>query len=260
MTAIIRNESRRLLRGSLVLGGAYALLLLFILSVFPSMAEQAELIEEAFPDVMRGLFGFEELHTLEGFIGSYVFSLMWVVFMGLYVAYLTGGMIAGDIRERRMDLILANPVSRESVVLQKFASLWVPISVLIVIQVVMLYGGSIMFDETLNPVALVLLHLLSVPYLLVCGGIGIILSVTLSREETAQAGALAIVFLLWLLEGLSEFNPDYEWIGEIAPSRHFDPAEILIHEEYAWIDAGFLLLAAVVLIGIALFLFVRRDI
>ena len=260
MTAIIRNESRRLVRGSLVLGGAYAVLMLFILSVFPSMADEAELIEEAFPDAMHGLFGFEEMHTLEGFIGSYVFSLMWVVFIGLYVAYVAGGMIAGDIRERRMDLILANPVSRESVVLQKFGSLWVPITVLIVVQVVMLYGGSVVLDETLDPVVLILLHVLSVPYLLVCAAIGMILSVVLSRVETAQAGALAIVFLLWLLEGLSEFDPDYEWIGEIAPSRHFDPAAILIHEEYAWIDAGVLLIAAIVLIGIAILLFVRRDI
>ena len=260
MTAIIRNESRRLVRGSLVLGGAYAVLMLFILSVFPSMADEAELIEEAFPDAMHGLFGFEEMHTLEGFIGSYVFSLMWVVFIGLYVAYVAGGMVAGDIRERRMDLILANPVSRESVVLQKFASLWVPLTVLIVVQVVMLYGGSIVLDETLDPVVIILLHVLSVPYLLVCGAIGMILSVILSRVETAQAGALAIVFLLWLLEGLSEFDPDYKWIGEIAPSRHFDSAAILIHEDYAWIDAGVLLVAAIVLIGIAIFLFVRRDI
>ena len=260
MTAIIRNESRRLLRGSLVLGGAYALLMLFILSVFPSMADEAELIEEAFPEAMHGLFGFEEMHTLEGFIGSYVFSLMWVVFIGLYVAYVAGGMIAGDIRERRMDLILSNPVSRESVVLQKFASLWVPITVLIVIQLVMLYGGSIVLDETLDPVVITLLHLLSVPYLLVCGAIGIILSVVLGREETAQAGALAIVFLLWLLDGLSELDPDYEWIGEVAPSRHFDPAEILIHEEYAWVDAALLLVAGIALLGIALFVFVRRDI
>ena len=260
MTAIIRNESRRLLRSTLVLGGAYALLMLFILSVFPSMAEEAELIEEAFPEAMHGLFGFEELHTLEGFIGSYVFSMMWVVFIGLYVAYVAGGMIAGDIRERRMDLLLANPVSRESVVLQKFASLWVPITLLIVIQFVMLYGGSIILDETLDPVVLILLHLLSVPYLLVCGAIGLILSVVLDRTETAQAGALGIVFLLWLFEGLSEYNPDYEWMGEIAPSRHFDSAEILIHEEYAWVDAGILLVVASVLIGIALFLFVRRDI
>lgn len=260
MTAILRNESRRLIRGSLLLGGAYAVLLLFILSVFPSMAEESELIEEAFPEAMRGLFGFEEMHTLEGFIGSYVFSLMWIVFIGLYIAYLTGGMIAGDIRQRRMDLTLSNPVSRESVVLQKFASLWVPVTVLTIIQVTMLYAGSIILNESLNPVALVLLHFLSIPYLLVCGAIGILLSVVLDREEPAQAGALGIVFLLWLLEGLSEFDPDYKWIGEIAPSRHFDSASILIHEEYAWFDAGILLVTAAVLIGVALFLFTRRDI
>ena len=260
MTAILRTESRRLVRGSLVLGGAYALLGVFILSVFPTMSDEAELIEQAFPDAMHGLFGFEELHTLEGFIGSYIFPLMWVVFIGLYIAYVAAGMIAGDIRDRRMDLLLANPVSRESVVLQKFASLWLPIVVVSAVQIVLLYGGAIVLGESLDIAVLILLHLLSVPYLLVCGAIGILLSVILDRVERAQAGAVAIVFLLWLVDGVSEMDPDYEWIGEFAPSRHFDSAAILIHEDYAWADAGILLVGFFVLIGIALLVFIRRDI
>lgn len=260
MTAILRKESRRLVRSSLILGGTYAVLTLFILAVFPSMADEAELFEDAFPEAMQGLFGMEAMHTLEGFIGSYVFSLMWVVFIGLYIAYVAGGLVAGDIRERRMDLILANPVSRESVVLQKFASLWVPITVLIVVQFGMLYGGSVVLDETLDPIALALLHLLSVPYLLVCGAIGILFSVIVSRTETAQAGAVGVVFFLWLIDGLSEMDPDFEWIGEIAPSRHFDSAAILIHEEYAWMDAGILLVAAIAILILGIVRFVRRDI
>ncbi len=260
MTAILRIESRRLVRSSLVLTGVFALLSVFFLAVFPAMAEEAETIEQALPEHFTGLFGFEQLHTLEGFLGSYVFPFVWVVFLGVYFAYLGGGMVARDIQERRMDLLLSNPVSRESVILQKVGSLWVPLFVINSVLFLVLYGGSVLLDESLDPVVLAMAHLLSIPYLLVCAGIGVVLSVVLDRPESAQTGSLGAVFLLWLVDGLSEMDPDIEWIGELTPSRYFDPAAILIHEEYPLGDVALLLGAFVALIGLAIVIFTRRDI
>ena len=260
MTAILRLESRKLIRGTLVLAGAFALLSMFMLAAFPSMAEEAEAIEQAFPEHMLVLFGFEALDTMEGFLGSYVYPFVWVVFVGLYFAYLGGGAIARDIEERQMDLTLSNPVSRESVVLQKIAALWVPLVGLSLALFAVLYGGSVLLDEAVDPVALAMVHVLSVPSLLVCAAIGVVLSVVLDRPESAQAGALGAVFVLWLVEGLSEMDPDFEWVGDLTPSRYFDPAAILIHEEYALADAAVLLAMFLALLGIALVVFVRRDI
>jgi len=260
MTAILRNESRKLLRGTLVLTGAFALLAIFMLSVFPAMAEEAEAIQEALPEHAFALFGFAELHLLEGFLGSYMFPFIWVVFLGAYFAYLGGGMIADDIRDRRMDLTLSNPVSRESVVLQKVGALWVPTLVVNAVLFAVLYGGSVVLDETLDPLVLAMALLLSVPYLLVCAAIGVVLSVVLDRTESAQAGAIGTVLLLWLVDGLSEMDPDLEWVGGVAPSRYFDPAAILLREEYALGDASILFGAFAGLVGLAILVFVRRDI
>ena len=260
MTAILRNESRKLFRGTLVLTGAFALLSIFMLSVFPAMAEEAEAIEAAFPEHALTLFGLEELHTLEGFLGSYMFPFIWIVFLGVYLAYLGGGSIADDIRDRRMDLTLSNPISRESVLLQKVAALWVPLLVVNLVLFVVLYGGSVVLDETLDPLVLAIAHLLSVPYLLVCAAVGVVLSVVLDRTESAQAGAIGAVLLLWLVDGLSEMDPDLEWVGVFTPSRYFDPAAILIREEYALDHAGILLLAFAALYALATIHFVRRDI
>lgn len=260
MTAILRLESRRLLRGTIGLTGVVGLLVVFMLAVFPAMSAEAELIEQAFPDYAHGLFGFEELHTLEGFLGSYMFPFVWIVFFGVYIAYIGGGMVAGEIRERRMDLTLSNPVSRESVIVQKVAALGVPLVGLSLGMFVIIYSGSLVLNEPLDPLVLSMAILLALPYLLVCGGIGIVVSVVFNRVETAQASALGIVFLLWLVEGLSEMDPDIEWIGYITPSQYYDPAAILIHESYAFGDALVLLIGFGVLVGIATFLFIRRDI
>ncbi len=260
MTAIFRLESRRHVPGTLVLTGSFILLSVFMLAVFPSMAEQAEAIEAAFPEHALVLFGFEELHTIEGFTGSYLFPFVWVLIAGIYFAYLGGGMVAGDIRERRMDLTLSNPVSRESVILQKVAALWVPLVVSIAAVSLVIYGGTVVLEETLDPLVLAVAHLLLIPYLLVCAAIGLLLSVILDREGSAQAGAIGLAFLLWLVEGLAEMSADFEWVGNLTPSRYFDPVAIMVHEEYPIFDSGVLLVAFAALLGIAIAIFTRRDI
>ncbi|APX95126.1 ABC transporter permease subunit [Natronorubrum daqingense] len=260
MTAILRNESGRLVRGTLTLTGLLVVLSAFFLVVFPSIQEEAELFEEIYPEYVLELLGIEELHTIEGFLGGYIFPFVWVLLAGIYFAYVAAGMISRDIRTRRMDLTLSTPVSRESVVLQKVAALWVPLVALNGGLLAALLVGARVLEESLDPVALVMALALGIPYLLVCAGIGIVLSVIFDRVESAQATAFGLVFVLWLIDGLSHMNPDFEWVGELTPSRYYDPTAILVHEEYAFLDAGILLAAFLVLLGGAIAVFVRRDI
>lgn len=260
MTAILRTESKKRVRGSVVLVGAFAFLSAFLFAVFPSFAEEAELIEDAFPDVLVGLFGFEAMHTIEGFVAGYAYPMILILFTGIYFAYTSAGMIAGDIRDRKMDLILSTPVSRESVIAQKFGALWVPLVVLNGGLFVIVLVGSVAVGESINPIVLGLAHLLALPYLLVCASLGLVFSVVLSRQETAEVAALGLVFLLWLVEGIAEMSPDFEWVRYATPTRYYDPGAILIHEEYALVDAGVLVAVFIVLFATAITLFIRRDI
>ncbi|RQH03029.1 ABC transporter permease subunit [Natrarchaeobius oligotrophus] len=259
-TAILRLESRKLVRSSLVLTGAFALLSAFYYSIFPGFAEDAEELVEAFPEYMFEFFGLDELHTIEGFIAAEIYAFFWVVLLGVYFAYLGAGTIAKDVRERRMDLTLSNPISRESVLLQKVAALWVPLVVLNVAIPVIVFVGSVAIDETMNPVAITMVHVLSIPYLLVCAGIGLLCSVLLDRARTARLLALGAVIFLWLVDSFSRLDEDVEWIGALTPSRYFDETAILVHEEYAFLDAGVLLAAFIALVAVATVVFVRRDI
>ncbi|MFP9190739.1 ABC transporter permease subunit [Natrialbaceae archaeon A-CW1-1] len=260
MTAILRLESRRRLRGSLLLTVAFALISIFYFSFFPGFAEDAEQIAEAFPAFMLEMFGIEQLHTIEGFIAAEVYSFFWVVLLAVYFAYAGAGMIAADVRTRAMDLTLSNPVSRESVILQKVGSLWVPLVVLNVGVPTVVYVGSVVIDETMNPVALAMVHVLSIPYLLVCAGIGLVLSVVIDRVRTARAAALSGVLLLWMVDAASRLSEDLEWVGAVTPSRYYDETAILVREEYAFTDAILLLVVFASLVTLAVIIFIRRDI
>ena len=260
MTAILHAEAKKLQQGALLVTGAMGLIVGFFLAVFPALREEADLIEEAYPDFMIDMLGFEQIHTIEGFSAGYIYPLVWTVFIGIYVAYISGGLIAGDIESRQMDLTLSTPVSRETVLAQKVAALWLPLALVNLGLMAVMYVGSILVGDRFELLDLLMVHLLSIPYLLVCAGIGLVLSVVIDRTGTAQMGALGIVFMLWLIDGLSLMEPEYEWIGDFTPSRYFDPNEILIRQEYSFLDASVLLAAFIVLVGVSVVLFVRRDI
>ena len=259
-TAILRVESSRHLRSSLALTIVLLVFVALYTSMFPGFGEDAEELAEAFPEFVFDMFDIEALHTFEGFIAAEMYSFFWTILVGVYFAYLGASMIAVDVNERRMDLTLSNPVSRESVLLQKLASLWVPLVMLNVTVAGAIYVGSVLIGETVNPVALAMVHLLSIPYLLVCAGIGLLLSVALGHPRSAKTGAIGLVIVLWLVDAISRMTGDFEWIGAVAPSRYYGYTAILVREEYALLDAGVLLAAFVVLIAVATALFVRRDI
>ncbi len=263
MTAILRNEARGLLPSSLALVGLFALFTTLYFSMFPEFAGDAEAMQDvvdAFPEGMMEFFGIEALDTIEGFIAAELYSFFWILLVGIYFAYSSAGTIAGDVESRKMDLTLSNPVSRENVLTQKAAAYAVPLAVLNVSVPVMVYVGSRLIDEPIDPVSIVMVHLLSVPYLLVCVGIGLLLSVTVDREKTAQVTALGAVFTLWMLDGVSNLDADYEWLGYLTPSHYYSETDILVHQEYAFLDAAVLLLAFLLLYLTAAELFTRKDI
>jgi len=117
-----------------------------------------------------------------------------------------------------------------------------------------------LIGETLNPTSLIMVHLLSIPYLLVCAGIGLVFSTIFDRGDGAPITAMGLVFVLWLVDGVTKMDPDFEWIGDLTLTRYYDTNEILVHGEYAFIDAGILLLAFLVLLLVSAFIFVTRDI
>ena len=244
----------------MILLGVFVILSMLYFAIFPSFSEEADDVLEAFPEDIMDFFGIEAIHTIEGFIAAEIYAFFWVVLVGIYFAYTAAGMVAGDIESRKMDLTLSTPVSRETVLAQKVAALWVPIAVLNLGVPAIVYVGAGLIGESFDPVALAMVHLLSIPYLLVCAGIGLVLSVRIDHPRRAKGGALGAVLLLWLVESASNLDDDYEWIGYFTPSRYYDETAILVNEEFAFFDAGVLLAAFAVLLLLATILFVRRDI
>ena len=262
MLEIATYETRRRARGSVVLGVLLAILGAFVVAFFPSVAQSGPELQtyiENLPPAFRAAFGVESFATLGGFLATELYQFGWVILLGLYFAYRAGSVVAGDVESGRMDLLLSAPVSRRRLVGEKFLSLVLPAVVVNVIAFAAVAISVAVIGETVSLVDLAMVHVLSVPYLLSCAAIGLLLSVVTQDADLAQRGGLGAIIGLFLLDTIASTS-DFEWAGALSPSRYYDPTAILVSGEYDLLGALVLTAAAVLLVVVSREWFRRVDV
>ncbi|OYR71592.1 ABC transporter permease subunit [Halorubrum ezzemoulense] len=259
--AIARYDAAGRARGTVVLTGLLSSFLLVFLAFFPSLATadvDLDAYVEAFPPAVREAFGIIAISSIEGFLAVEFYQFAWLLLVGLYLVYLAGGTIAGDIASGRMDLTLSAPVARRDVVIGRFLGL-VPLVVLLnVVLPVVAYVGVVAVGETIAVERLAAVHALAVPYHVACVAAGIAVSTLLSRPGVAQRVALGGLFALFMFDSLVA-STDYAAAGNVSPTAHYDPSAVLVLGEYDLTGAAVLLAATAVLLAIAIVRFRRAD-
>ncbi len=259
--AIARYEAAGRARGAVVLTGLLSAFILLFLAFFPSLSTAGidlDAYVEAFPPAFRETFGIIALSSIEGFLAVEFYQFAWLLLVGLYLAYLSGGTIAGDVASGRMDLTLSAPVPRRDVVIGRFLGLWPLVLLLNLVLPVVAYVGGLAVGETIAVERLVAVHALAVPYHLCCLALGIAVSTVASREGVAQRVALGGLFALFMFESLAA-STEYDWAGRISPTAHYDPSAVLVNAEYDLVGAGTLLAATLALVALAAVRFGRTD-
>lgn len=261
MFETVRYETSRRLRGTAVMTVAISLYAGFVVWYFSALegVDYEQVVQEA-PSAVKQAFGIESLATVEGFLSAQVFNFVWLLGLGLYFAYAAGNLVAGDIEDERMDLLLSFPITRAQLLREKFASLLLPLITVNVVASVVIYALVLGIGETVDPVSLALVHLFSIPYLLVCASIGVVFSVLVDRAAIAERGAIGVVFVLYLIESVVGSSTDFGWIQYISPTNYYQPTQILVRESYELTDVVVLLGAFLALMVLAQILFRRRDI
>jgi ABC-2 type transport system permease protein len=261
MFEFTRYYGRRRIRGSAALTGGLAVLTGLFLYMFPSISQGVDLDEyvDSIPPALREAFGIEALGTIEGFLAAELYSFGWVLLLGLYLAYAAASLIADDVEDGRLDVLLALPVSRSKLLLERFAALLVPIVVVNVGVFVVVLVGTAAVGEPVAVGDLAMVHLLSVPYLLTTAAIGLAASVSFDRGGLAQRAAMGVVFGLFLVDSVVS-STDFAWIGGVSPTRYYEPSAVLVRAEWDLLGAGVLLLAATVLVAASREYFRRKDV
>ncbi|GAA1761586.1 ABC transporter permease subunit [Streptomonospora arabica] len=251
-------DSRRGIVGWMIGVGAVTAL---YSSFWPSMRETDEAMQ-AFVQQMPQLaesMGWSDLSTAEGYLGSTVFGLLTPILVTIAAIAVGTRAVAGEEEEGGLELVLAHPVSRYRVFLQRFAALAVFVALLgaTVWVVLVALGPALDLGIAVARIAAAALAtaLIGFSY----GAAALALGAITGRRAYAMGGAAVLAVVGYLGNTFALQQEQLEWLRFLSPFYYALDPEPLVNG----VDAGYTaVLAAIPLVLAALgtAVFARRDV
>jgi len=233
-------------------------------SIWPSMADDLSTLEqlwENYPEGLKTVFGADIPFTrFDGFLTLEYFTIMWIIIGVAFSASVATGALAGEIDKGTMELLLAQPVSRVSVVLSKMLFHAAGLAFLIAATMIPLKLGALVIDAELSTRGVAALSLLLFFFVMSFGSLGFLFSAWFSDRGRAVFAVVGLLIFAYALDILAKFN---DFIGNfhfLSLFRYYDPYPYMHSATIDWSDlavyAGISLTAS----ALAAFHFRRRDI
>jgi len=245
--------------------GGIAAYVIFLDAFWPFIQDQQEEIGELidrFPPALLAVFGVDaagDLFSAAGYLNSRSFG--WVVPMvfTIYAAALGARAIAGEEEDNTIDILLANPISRSRLVIEKFAAMAVVMTVLGGALLASLLAGDALFGLGI-PAARYLAGSFSAVLLgIVFGGIALVVGATLGSRGPAFGAVAAGSVAGFLLDSLARIVTELKPFQKVSPFYYYGSSELLVRGLNP-VHALVLALIALLMLALAVLGFRKRDV
>lgn len=243
-----------------LLGGMSLVMAAGVSNIFPTPASRLEIdkLIGSIPSSMVDLFGKPVgLGTLGGYF-TWKYGAIFALGTALWSILALSGTLAGEAERGSLDLVASAPFGKRRVALEKLAAHLTMLGLAMVVLALACSAGSTLFGDaslgdTIPPLSAIGYALWVGFIALFFGGLAFALAPLLGRSGSAGVAALVMV-LLWVANGFSALAP----IATVSPF-HWLAGHIALVGMYDWPAVALTGLAAVVLLGIGVELFTRRD-
>jgi beta-exotoxin I transport system permease protein len=211
-----------------------------------------------YPDVLLGMIGSADMSTAEGFLQAEIFALMGPATFVALTALMGSRAIAGEEQSRTMGLLMANPIRRSAIIVEKTLSMIAYSAVLGVATFLGVWFGNLLGGIEIPLGNLVATTSLLVLLGLVFGGVAMLLSAATGKTRVAAYGAIGVTLVAYFS---FSFLPLAESLADYAKWSpfHFYLGSNPLTNGMAWGDAAVLAGIFAGLIALSIPLFQRRD-
>ncbi len=241
-----------------------ALLAFYVTIVYPMISEFEqinELIENPIFAALLGDLGELDYTSPEGFLGIEFFS--WAPLVLAVFAVTFGGNIVGGEEERgTLDLLLAAPIPRWQVIVEKSATFVVALVIIVAASGLgIILGVAITPDLAIDSMKIAGAALNMLPVILFMAALTLFLSTVLRARGQAGGIAAAIIVISYFLNSFADMADSgiLKTLKSVSFYSYYNPFSVLI-DGIRWGNFALLLGLAVLLFGLALYFFQRRDI
>jgi ABC-2 type transport system permease protein len=234
----------------------------FLIAVYPTIASIVQIrdIFDKLPDAFRALFapGGVDITTPEGYIATEFFSVVGPLLFFAYTIAIAGSATAGEEERGTLDLLMALPVPRWRVVLEKYVSIVVGTVLLGAILLGGMALGGVIAGLQLHLEGLAAIVASAVLLALLFGALALLLGAWTGRRTLSIGLAFALAItayfvysfsqLVELLEPVRPLSPYTYYIGDNPLVKGLLPANVAV-----------LAITTLVLVALAVIAFQRRD-
>jgi ABC-2 type transport system permease protein len=226
--------------------------------MYNQLADSLKDLTGQIPENLLALFGGGDMSTPEGWYQIEMFGLMVPISMLVVTIAIGSGAMAGEEKRNTMGLLLANPVSRMSIVLEKTATMVLYTVIVGVATVLGTAAGSYLGSLDMNLANVVATTTLAVLLGLVFGGIALALGGATGKTNVATFGAVGVATVTFIMNGFLPLNESTEAWAKLSPFHYYLSSDPLMNG-MSWGHAA--ILATVFIVGVAgaVAAFNRRD-
>ena len=256
VTRWVLREQRR----SLVLwGGALASVSAMYMAFYPSMANQdMESLIAGLPEALQVGMGWDRIATGAGYLESTVYGLLAAALMLVFAISNGARLLAGEEEAGTLELESTAPVSRRSLLLQRFAALTLGLLVLAAV----LAGVTLVLAPALD-MGIDAAHILAASlglwlFVLSMGGVTFAVGAATGRRATALGVGSAAAVGSYMAHAIGPMAEGTEWLQTVSPFSWYlggDPLATGVDV----VGFGALLVLVLVALGGAHAGFQRRD-
>lgn len=258
---IFKQEIRQGRNSLIIWTATISFMLGVCILIYPEMSKQVEGISKAFANMggFSAAFGMDRINFGEflGFFGVECGNVLGLG--GAFFAALTGiSALSKEEREHTAEFLLTHPVSRQSVIAQKLASVLVQVIALNIAAVAITALATLMIGESpdIKPLALIFTAylIMQTEIAAVCFGI----SSFIGRGGFGLGIGLAAA--LYFLNIISNLSANAKFLKFVTPFGYTDSADIIADGqiEIKYLVAG--IAVAIIGIGAAFWKYGRKDI
>jgi len=247
-------------QGLLVATGAIMFYMSLLIGIFwRFLPESIFAALENFPDAIIAMVGGANMASAEGWFQAEIFSLTAPV-AGFALTIVMGSKaLAGEESNHTMDLLLSNPVRRSRIILEKTGAMAAYALLLGLMTLVGAWLGAFLGGAEVSWTGFVATSLLFSLLSMVMGGVALMLSAATGSTRLANYGAVGVAIVSYFVFSflpLSERLADW---ARLSPFHYYLGSNPLV-DGLDWAHAGILAGLVVLLVGLSIPLFQRRDV
>lgn len=226
----------------------------------PAMRSALDNLSKTMPQLMSALGIHPDSSGLLGFLITYLYGFILLLFPMLYSVIRANGLVARYVERGSIVSLLAAPVKRSTVALTQLTVLVGGLSLLIIYTTVLeLVLGKLSFPHEPLGGGLLRLNLGLWALQMLIAGISFFASSVFNESRLSLGFGAGLPTVMLLLKMLSDMSPRVDKLRWLTFFSLYDPKRLVVGDLNAWLSISILLLLAILLMLMAVVDFARKD-